>query len=1055
MSLRHLPFRLILAGAILVLWAPLPRASAVRLSSAGPGPGPQALRRVPANAFPIHQGFGDARFGVVQAFAAPAVADSLHVGWERVQILWPLLQPDSPLQWDYNATGQDRAFDHEIAQGRHLVGVLLGVPAWAAQNPRDGSAAVPRNIDLPWSDARNYWGQFVYRAVRHYAGRIDTFIVLNEVNIATGTFHQFRGSVAQYAQILRVAYLAAHAANPHVEIHIYGDNTYADYGAWFDQTLDALARYPGARDHGLFFDAAEMHLYTSVLQWPRIFGIWRADMLAHGIDKPIWVSETNVAPRDDPVRPSTDPRTRGLNAPLALQPAFLVQSFAASLGLGAPRVEVYLMRDNPGRDAELLGLVRYDGSLRPEATTFAVINRWLAGVWATRYDPGSEPLNDGHPLWRVTMERPGQEISVIWNGSGRAITAAVPAVAATATVVQPSGATATVRARGGAFAFSLAAATDPDAQSPPHFKIGGTPLIVVQDLPPGRHVPGLRPLFVEQDRTTGVGTALGAISSVALAPDGSGTRVVADTSHDRVLVEDAAGHLRAQIGRTGGDPGQFRGPAGLAIGADGTLYVADQGNARIQEFDLSGHLLGGFGQYDDPLHPMASLKAPAAVAAAPDGTIYVLDEAQDAVLHFTRMGAFLGRWGASGYGTGQFDGPSGLAVDRSGTVYVADTLNNRVEAFDRTGQFIGQVGIGRVGAGGDSLHWPVAVAPLSDGSVAISDAGNARVVVAANPRTYLGAVSLAGLQRPAGLATAPDGSYYVSDSAGNQLVHLDAAGHRLASFGTRGRGPGQVLNPMGLALGSDGTLYVADAGNNRIDVLRTAIGKLTFVRSFGHQGQGPGQFLGPQQVALAPDGTLWVADTANARIQHLRSDGTVIDATVITHVGGAWGVVSDGHDGVYYAVRYGQTVKHWTPRGTQTFGSGQAGTGSGEFNHPGALAAAAGGQVVYVVDEGNQRLQVIANGTVVGQRGGADPAAGGLDDPVAVAVAPDHTIAVLDTARRRIVRYEGASGSGFQIITVPDTPLGLGADSHGLVVCVYDPVVGRGQQRVLTGATSP
>src|SRR5690348_17708495 len=119
------------------------------------------------------------------------------------------------------------------------------------------------------------------------------------------------------------------------------------------------------------------------------------------------------------------------------------------------------MRDNPGRNAELLGLVRYDGSLRPEATTFAVIARWFAGVWATRYDPGSEPLNDSHPLWRVTMERPGQEIQVIWNGSGRAIMASVPAIAATATVVQPSGATSTTRALGGAFTYRLAAATDP------------------------------------------------------------------------------------------------------------------------------------------------------------------------------------------------------------------------------------------------------------------------------------------------------------------------------------------------------------------------------------------------------------------------------------------------------------------------------------------------------------------------------------------------------------------------------------------------------------------
>jgi DNA-binding beta-propeller fold protein YncE len=772
-------------------------------------------------------------------------------------------------------------------------------------------------------------------------------------------------------------------------------------------------------------------------------------MRAHGIDKPIWVSETNVAPRDDPVRPVTDKSTFAGNAPLALQPTFLVQSFAASLGLGAPRVEIYLMRDNPGRDAQLLGLARYDGSVRPEAQTFATIARWFGGVTATRYDPGSEPLNDSQPLWRVTMECPGQEVQVIWNGSGKPINATVPAVAATATVVRPDGATAIAHAAGGVYTFRLAAATDPDPSQPTHFKIGGTPLIVVQNLPPGQHVPGLQPLFIEQDRTAGAGTTIGAVGSIAVAPDNSGTRAVADTSHDRVLIEDAAGHITAQVGQTGGDPGQFRGPAGVAIGADGTLYVADQVNARIQEFDLSGRLLGGFGSYIDLAHPDASLKAPSAVAAAPDGTIYVLDEAQDAVLHFTRMGVFLGRWGGPGYGPGQFDGPGGLAVDRTGDVYVADTLNNRVEAFDSTGHLIGQVGTGQVGAGIDGLHWPVAVAPLSDGRLAISDADNARVILAPNPQSYLGAVPTSGLKHPGGLAIAADGSYYVSDMEGNQIVHLDASGRQLATFGTRGRGSGQLLNPMGLALSGDGTLYVADSGNNRIDAIQTSADGMTFERSFGRQGNGPGQFLGPQQVALAPDGTLWVADTDNARLQHLRADGSVIDASSITHVGGAWGVVSDGHDGVYYSVRYGHTVKHWTPRGTQTFGSGHAGAGSGEFDHPAELAAGPGEQAVYVVDEDNKRLQFIAEGKVAGQRGGAGPNGGDLGDPVAVAVARDGSVVVLDAARDRLVRYQGASGQGFRSIAVPGTPLGLAADSHGLVAAVYDPLLGTGSERAL------
>lgn len=303
-----------------------------------PPKGPSLLRTVALNAFPVRPGgFGDARFGVVEAFESPANASALHVGWERVQVRWDLLQPRGPLQWDANATEHDLPYDREIQAGRQLVGVLQGVPNWAATKPADGNAAVPLNLDKPWNDPSNYWGQFVFRAVRHYAGRIDTFVVMNEVNIATGAYHQFDGTEADYAQMLRVAYLAAHAANPHVEVHIYGDSVYADRGKWFSDTVAALARFPDAAANNYFFDAAEVHLYSSVLHWDTLMASWHQAMLAHDFDRPIWLSETNVSPRDD-----HDPGCNCLanpadhNALLADQPSFIVDSFASALGLGMP-----------------------------------------------------------------------------------------------------------------------------------------------------------------------------------------------------------------------------------------------------------------------------------------------------------------------------------------------------------------------------------------------------------------------------------------------------------------------------------------------------------------------------------------------------------------------------------------------------------------------------------------------------------------------------------------------------------------------------------------------
>jgi len=1044
---------LLLAASVVPFGAPVAHARVDRSAprsarrAPAPAPGPRLLRAVPVDAFPVHHGFGDARFGVVEAFEQPRRADDLHVGWERVQIRWDLLQPDGPSEWNANATGQDRAYDAEIAHGRGLVGVIQGVPGWAADIQGNGNAAVPRGLALPWNDPRNYWGQFVYRAARHYTGRIDTLDILNEVNIGSGPYHQFKGSVAQYAQMLRVAYLAAHAANPHVSVHIYGDSVFADNGVWFARTVDALSRFPDARANNGFFDAAELHLYETVLHWDAVVALWRRVMRAHGYDKPIWLSETNVAPRDDRVSWA---HPADHNAPLAVQPNFVVDAFAAALGLGLSRIEIYRMYDPQHFWPEHPdGLVRRNGMVRPEYYAFRTVNTWFAGVTAARYEPGTLPASDRRTLYRVVMERPGQEIQVIWNGGTWARDASVPAVGRLATVVRSDGATRIIRARNGRFVFYLPAATDRGVANPHVANIGGAPLIVAQTLPHGTHVAGLRQLYSEENRSAegaAMGDGLGPVTSMAIAPDGSGTRVVADTMHDRVLVEDAAGRVTARIGSTGGKQGQFRGPSGVAIGPDGTLYVADQGNARVQEFDLAGRLLGGFGQYEAGA---ASLHAPTAVAVGPDGSVYVVDAARDAVLHYSRMGAFLGRWGGAGHGAGEFDGPGGIAVDAAGTVYVADTLNDRVSMFDGRGQPLGQIGTGAAGSGAASLRWPTAVVALKGGGVAIADTGNGRVAVAARPRTYLGAVAIPSVGTPGGLAIAPDGSYYVSDTTANHVDHLTSGGSIEGVIGRNGVSPGHLIHPEGVALGRDGNLYVANTGNGRIEIYGP---DGAFVRKLGIYGSGPGQFIGPHAVSVAFDGTVWVADTDNARVQHLSATGDVLGVPAY-HINGAWGVAADGQGGFYYSARYGQRVYHVDAAGhSQVWGG--PGSGAGEFAHPTALAVAPDGSAAYAVDEDNARVQIVASGGISGQRGAANSSAEGLGDPVAVAAAADGTIAVLDAARHRIVRYQGASSDALAFTQTPNIPLGLAVDAAGaLQVSLCDGWSGRGTTQAIAAVS--
>ena len=133
--------------------------------------------------------------------------------------------------------------------------------AWLAQPgrrsiPSFGRASVPVNIDQPWSPPAsdnptkqkswpantNYWANYCYWMAKHYAGRINYWIIWNEVSIPTttngaaGQWTQWYAgrtqaeSVRAYTQLLEVATRAIHAANPSAKIVLYGDPYWYDKG---------------------------------------------------------------------------------------------------------------------------------------------------------------------------------------------------------------------------------------------------------------------------------------------------------------------------------------------------------------------------------------------------------------------------------------------------------------------------------------------------------------------------------------------------------------------------------------------------------------------------------------------------------------------------------------------------------------------------------------------------------------------------------------------------------------------------------------------------------
>lgn len=417
----------------------------------------------------------DPRFGVVQAYQAPADAAMIGVRWERISFWWKEMQPNGPNSWNAFATGHDRVINREVRAGRQIVGLLINTPDWAAVNPAQHGDAVPKGLYLPYNDPRNYWGHFVGLMARHYASRINDWIIWNEVDISHGSWHTWAGSRADYARLVEVAYLAARAANPRARIILAGDPYWYDHGAWFTDLLHRLTTAPGARAHHAYFDAANLHLYSRPTDLVPIITQYRRLLARAGLHKPLWVAETNAIPYDDPAR--RYPRA-GFFASLADQASYIIQAFALDLALGVRRIEVNRMTDGSDFTAggEPFGLVRNNGTVRPAFYAYRTVAMLFADVTA-----GHIAVDARTGAYEVTLYKPGAVITVAWDQRPLAASVSIPAIAGSATLVNKYGATSQVEALHGRYQFALAPATgNTDTANPKDYVIGGSPIILMQ-----------------------------------------------------------------------------------------------------------------------------------------------------------------------------------------------------------------------------------------------------------------------------------------------------------------------------------------------------------------------------------------------------------------------------------------------------------------------------------------------------------------------------------------------------------------------------------------------
>jgi sugar lactone lactonase YvrE len=192
-------------------------------------------------------------------------------------------------------------------------------------------------------------------------------------------------------------------------------------------------------------------------------------------------------------------------------------------------------------------------------------------------------------------------------------------------------------------------------------------------------------------------------------------------------------------------------PNGVALDGRGLLYVADVADHRVRLVDLDKGTISTFagdgkGKHSGDGGParLASIHGARAVEVGPDGTVWILERqgntlrAVDPKSGVITVRAGTGKAGYAGDGglatEAKFNGPKEFCLDKAGNIYVADTENHAIRRIDAvTHRITTMAGDGRRPTPGESpatterLDRPHGVAEAPDGSIVIGDTGNNRI----------------------------------------------------------------------------------------------------------------------------------------------------------------------------------------------------------------------------------------------------------------------------------------------------------------------------------------
>jgi hypothetical protein len=252
------------------------------------------------------------------------------------------------------------------------------------------------------------YGQFVRNLAERYKGKVDAYEIWNEED--ESGFWPGAPQPAEYVTLLKIAYGAVKLGDPAAQV-VFGPVTGNNYG-FLEKAYDA-----GAKG---YFDAMATHTDTACLvdsptkyyrENGRIarftflgYREVRATMLAHGDDKPIWMTEFGWSATNRTCDRGTWAGQKKAGVSEAEQAHFMREAYHCMKE--DPYLEVAMWfnsRDLHGDGSELdsYGLRRTDGSQRPAYAAFKDIVAGRDTITGTCGDFGG-------PTIKVISPQPGQ-----------------------------------------------------------------------------------------------------------------------------------------------------------------------------------------------------------------------------------------------------------------------------------------------------------------------------------------------------------------------------------------------------------------------------------------------------------------------------------------------------------------------------------------------------------------------------------------------------------------------------------------------------------------------